>query len=164
MVIRTWDELPERFSFVELDAQVVMPNHFHAIVIINRRGESCIRPSGTSPENLIHLDQGDHRNQGEHKVRPYGKRLQGTSEGSIARIVQAFKSITTHTYLRGIRECGWSRFSGKLWQRNYYEHIVRDEEERQLINDYTAANPISWAMDRENREVKATRPAEPWQV
>ena len=46
MVIKAWDELPERFSFMELDAKVVMPNHFHAIVIINRRGESCIRPLG----------------------------------------------------------------------------------------------------------------------
>lgn len=149
MAIKTWEQLSERFSFLELDAKVVMPNHFHAIVIINRRGESCIRPS----EPL-----------GDHKDRPYGKRLQGTSEGSIGRIVQAFKSITTHQYIRGVRDYGWSPFSGKLWQRNYYEHIVRDEKEWQLISDYIAANPINWALDRENLEVKATRPDEPWQV
>ena len=50
MVIRTWDELPERFPFLELDAKVVMPNHFHAVVIIKRRGASCIRPSGRLPK------------------------------------------------------------------------------------------------------------------
>ena len=77
MILRTWEELSERFPFLELDAKVVMPNHFHAIVIINRRGESCIRPSETPPENMIHLDQGRHQDQGEHKVRPYGASPRG---------------------------------------------------------------------------------------
>lgn len=148
-VIKAWDELPERFSCMELDAQVVMPNHFHAIVIINCSGESGIHPSATL---------------GDHKDRPYGNGAKGTSEESIGRIVQAFKSITTHKYIRGIRECGWSPFSGKLWQRNYFEHIVRDEQEWQRICDYINYNPLNWEMDRENREVKATKPTETWQV
>jgi putative transposase len=152
MVDKAWDELPERFPFMDLDADIVMPNHFHAIVIINRRGESCIRPHDARPD------------QGDHKDRPYGSRPQGTAEGSVGRLVQAFKSVTTQQYIRGVRDCGWPPFSEKLWQRNYYEHIVRDEEEWQRIHDYIAANPINWALDRENREVKATRPAEPWQV
>jgi len=151
MVVEAWDSLPDRFPFMQLDARIIMPNHFHAIVVIPR-GESCIHPSYTRPE------------QGEHKVRPYGERPQGTSEGSIGRIVQGFKSITTQKFIKGVRECGWQPFSGKLWQRNYYEHIVRDEEEWQGISDYIAANPINWAMDRENLEAKAIRPAEPWQV
>ena len=149
MVLKTWDELPERFPFMKLDARVVMPNHFHAIMLINRRGESCIRPSHA---------------EGDHKDRPYGKQPQGTVEGSIGRIIQTFKSITTHRYIQGVRECGWSPFSGRLWQRNYYEHIVRDEEEWQRIHDYIAANPINWAVDRENHEVKTTKLTEAWQV
>jgi putative transposase len=164
MVTKTWEGLPERFSFLELGTKVVMPNHFHAIAIINRRGESCIRLHGTSPENVINLDEGDRRDQGERKVRPYGKRPQGTPVGSIGRIVQVFKSLTTHQYIRGVRDYGWPPFLGKLWQRNYFEHIVRDEEEWQRIHDYIAANPINWAMDRENREVEATKSEEPWQV
>lgn len=165
MVIEVWDRLPERFPFMELDARVLMSNHLHAIVVIDRRGESCIRPSARHPQNIIHFDQGDHLDRGEHQVRPYGKiRPRGTAAGSIGRIVQAFKSITTHRYLRGIREYGWQPFPGKLWQRNYYERIVRDEEEWQSISEYIAANPINWAMDRENREAGKTSPDEPWQV
>ena len=164
MVDKAWDELSERFPFMDLDANIVMPNHFHAIVVINRRGESCIRPSGTPSGNVIHLDRENPREQGEHKVRPYGKRPQGTEEGSIGRIVQTFKSLTTHHYIKGVRELGWRPFSGKLWHRNYFEHIVRDYEEWQSICDYIAANPINWAMDRENREAKITKPKEPWQV
>ncbi len=164
MVVKTWEELPERFSVMELDARILMPNHFHAIVVI-RRGESCIRPSATHPQNTVRVDQGDHPDQGEHKVRPYEKiSPRGTTAGSIGRIVQAFKSITTHQYLRGIREYGWQPFPGKLWQRNYYEHIMRNEDEWQRLREYITINPGQWAMDRENREAGKTRPAEPWQV
>jgi putative transposase len=159
MIIQTWEELPKRFPFMEINTRMIMPNHFHAIVIIARRGESCIRPSEAPPENLIYLDQSRHQDQGEHKVRPYG-----TKDTSIGRIVQAFKSTTTHKYIRGVKEWSWTPFSGKLWQRNYYEHIVRGEEEWQRISDYIAANPINWAIDRENREATKTRQAEPWQV
>ncbi len=165
MVVEVWDKLTETFPFMQLDARVLMPNHLHALAVIDRRGESCIRPSATPPKDIIHFDQGDHLDQGEHKVRPYGKiRPQGTAEGSIGRIVQAFKSITTHQYLQGIRECGCQPFQGKLWQRNYYERIVRDYEEWQRISEYIAANPVNWALDRENREAGKTRPDEPWQV
>jgi len=163
MVLQTWEELPARFAVMELDARVLMPNHFHAILII-RRGESCIRPSTARPPNIMHVGQNDHPDQGEHKVRPYGKRPRGTGEGSIGHIVQAFKSLTTHRYIQGIRECGWQPFKVKLWQRNYYERVIRDEEEWQRISDYIAANPINWALDRENREAGKTKADEPWQV
>jgi REP element-mobilizing transposase RayT len=164
MVVEVWDRLPDRFDFMQLDVRVLMPNHLHAIVVI-RRGESSIRPSATLPQNIINFDQHNHLDRGEHKVRPYGKiRPRGTAEGSIGRIVQAFKSITTHQYLQGIRECGWQPFPVKLWQRNYYEHIVRDEEEWQLIRDYIAGNPINWAMDRENCEAGQNISSEPWRI
>lgn len=103
--------------------------------------------------------------KGEHKVRPYKTTpALGTGAGSIGRIVQGFKSLTTRQYLRGIKESGWPPFKGKLWQRNYYERIIRDEEEWERISDYIAANPINWAMDRENREAGKIRADEPWHV
>jgi len=164
MVLKTWEELPERFSDMELDARVLMPNHFHAIVII-RRGESCIRPATAPSQDFIRSGQDVLPDQGEHKVRPYNKiRPRGTAAASLSRIVQAFKSLTTHQYLQGVRQSGWQPFPGKLWQRNYYERVVRDYEEWQHIHDYIAANPINWSLDRENRDAGKTRPAEPWQV
>ena len=73
MVVEVWDRLPERFPFMQLDARILMPNHFHAIVVI-RRGESCIRPnesgirpSATHSQNTVRVDQGDHPDQGEYK-------------------------------------------------------------------------------------------------
>jgi hypothetical protein len=53
---------------------------------------------------------------------------------------------------------------GKLWQRNYYERVIRDEKEWERIWEYIAANPINWAMDRENREAGKIRADEPWKV
>jgi REP element-mobilizing transposase RayT len=91
---------------------------------------------------------GEHR-MGEHKVRPYG-----TLPDTVGRVVQAFKSITTHEYARGVKQFGWPRFEGKLWQRNYYEHIIRNDGELNSIRKYITENPAQWALDRENRRSK----------
>ncbi len=130
MAESVWVELPARFSNIQMDEFTIMPNHFHGIVIIQRRGESCIRPrSGT----------------GDHQDRPYG-----TLPESISRIVQAFKSISTGEYIRGVKSHDWSPFPGKLWQRNYYDHIVRDDDELAKIREYIKNNPLKWEFDKEN--------------
>jgi REP element-mobilizing transposase RayT len=84
---------------------------------------------------------------GAHKVRPYGDGA--IPPVSLGRIVQAFKSITTVEYIRGVKEQGWTPFSRRLWQRNYYERIIRNEQELQAIRRYIRNNPARWAEDRE---------------
>ncbi|MCK5783987.1 MAG: hypothetical protein KAH06_06035 [Desulfobacterales bacterium] len=140
MVENIWMELPQRFLNMISDIFVVMPNHFHGILIlddhpdgiINRRGESCDRPI-------------NHDEPGDHKDRPYG-----TLDGSVGRIVQAFKSLSTNAYIQGVNNDGWSPFPGKLWQRNYYERIIRDEEELLQVRKYIRDNPVKWVIDDEN--------------
>jgi REP element-mobilizing transposase RayT len=170
MVETIWDELSNRFPHLELDACVVMPNHIHGILVLDsRRGEPCVRPENcVLPEPCVRPDfpdgpksgdkgcktganntqMGEHR-MGEHKVRPYG-----TLPDTVGRVVQAFKSITTHEYARGVKQFGWPRFEGKLWQRNYYEHIIRNDGELNSIRKYITENPAQWALDRENRRSK----------
>jgi REP element-mobilizing transposase RayT len=58
--------------------------------------------------------------------------------------------LTTARYIRGVKQKQWPPFPGKLWQRNYYEHIVRDENELNEIRKYIVENPKKWDMDREN--------------
>jgi putative transposase len=65
-------------------------------------------------------------------------------------MMQWFKTMTTNEYIRGVRNSGWPTFPGKLWQRDYYEHIVRDEESLHRIREYTRDNPLRWSLDREN--------------
>jgi hypothetical protein len=58
--------------------------------------------------------------------------------------------MTTNAYIRGVKTLGWEPFSMRLWQRNYYEHIVRDEEDLERIRTYIADNPRNWPDDPEN--------------
>jgi len=161
MVKTVWDELTIRFPYLELDECVVMLNHVHGIFVLHRRGEPCVRP-----EPCVRSESANYHKSGEHKVRPYigtdstswhnsrkGQhkgRPHGTLPGTVGRIVQAFKSITTHEYINGVKQYGWQRFHKKLWQRSYYEHIIRNEKEMNHAREYIVNNPARWESDREN--------------
>lgn len=74
----------------------------------------------------------------------------GVPPGALGAIVGNFKSVTTRRinkirHLRGV----------SIWQRNYYEHIVRDERDLNRIREYITANPALWEMDRENVNCRA---------
>jgi REP element-mobilizing transposase RayT len=70
----------------------------------------------------------------------------------VGDVVGAFKSLTTLAYVRGVKHAGWIAFSGRLWQRNYYEHIIREEASLDGIRAYIVNNPLQWALDREHPE------------
>lgn len=81
---------------------------------------------------------------------------------TIGQIVGAFKSLTTIEYIRGVRQHGWPGFDKHLWQRNYHEHIVRDEPSLNRIREYIATNPERWEFDRENPERRAEDAFDGW--
>ena len=73
----------------------------------------------------------------------------GEHVGSPLRlVVQWFKTMTTNEYIRGVKTLGWQPFNGKLWQRNYYEHIIRDERAFHNISEYIINNPKKWSEDK----------------
>ena len=75
----------------------------------------------------------------------------GEHTGSpLQRVVQWLKTMTTNEYIRGVKNNEWPRFNGKLWQRNYYDHIIRDEESLKNIRNYIVNNPAKWAEDENN--------------
>ena len=65
-------------------------------------------------------------------------------------VVHRFKTMTTKRYADGVKRLGWEPFRGRLWQRNYYEHIIRNEESLNRIREYILTNPMRWELDREN--------------
>jgi len=67
----------------------------------------------------------------------------------LGHIIGAFKSLTTNRYIKGVRELGWTRFPGHLWQDNYFEHVIRGDESLDRIRAYIAANPSQWESDPE---------------
>ena len=107
MVAGEWQGLVERFTDIDLDEYVVMPNHFHGIIVINN--PPCL---------------------------------------ALGDMIGAFKSITTHKYLQGVPHGEWPPFERRVWQRNYHEHVIRDEADLQHIRDYVATNPQKWELDQ----------------
>jgi len=67
---------------------------------------------------------------------------------TVGDIIGAFQSITTVEYIRGVKKYGWQRFDGKLWQRNYYDHIIRNDKSYQNISEYIVNNPAKWTDDK----------------
>jgi putative transposase len=146
VIARWWFELNNKFRTVETDDFVIMPNHFHGIVVIPVGADLCVGPNaeGAHPSALLRADSGAPL---QHAPLP--------------AIVQWFKTMTTNEYLRGVKTSGWTPFQGQLWQRNYYEHIIRDEQSLNRIREYILNNPVQWDQDPENPESKCDRPVAP---
>ncbi len=135
MVADTWRSLPTRFPNLNTDEFVVMPNHFHAIMHLTEscRGEPRVRPLA-----------GNDGQEGDHKDRPYG-----TAPCTVGRIIQAFKSMTTLQYVRGVNDFGWRQFCDRFWQQNYWEHIIRsgDSLERCQESSKLSSACSGWIRD-----------------
>ena len=137
MMIRSvWSSLPDRFFSLKLDEFAIMPNHIHAILCINIVGADLV--SALTKADLV---------SAHNKTTPM-------SAPTISRVVQTFKSITTYKYVLGVKENNWPLFDNRLWQRNYYDHIIRSEKSLSYIREYIVNNPIRWEFDKENSQGK----------
>lgn len=67
---------------------------------------------------------------------------------TVGDILGAFQSIVTVEYIRGVKQLGWATFNRKLWQRNYWEHIIRNEQSYLRISEYIINNPKNWGKDK----------------
>jgi putative transposase len=80
----------------------------------------------------------------------------------MADTVHRFKTLTTKRYVDGVKQFGWSRFESRLWQRNYFEHVIRNEDSLNRIREYILDNPTRWEFDRENPRATQTESADAW--
>lgn len=169
MAVAEWEAIVERFPNVELGIYVVMPNHFHAIVIIRDKigattAGATTRVAPTDDDDsvgagLVPAPVTGEENTSFNRANLADERATPTTAPTTAptgktptlgQIIGAFKSITTHAYIRGVDEKGWTQFDKRLWQRNYYEHIIRNDREMDAIWRYIEANPAAWDTDDEN--------------
>ncbi len=86
----------------------------------------------------------------------------GGQNPTVGAIVGAFKSITTMEYIRGVNLQLYPPFDRRLWQRNYYEHIIRNEHALRRIREYIWTNPLRWALDRENAQRIGVDESDTW--
>lgn len=144
-VLDWWQELPRKFPSVDPDAFVIMPNHFHGIIVIRPVGaDLCVRPSD--------MDRSVRQDQTDLDARP----RKGAHTGApLPRVIQWFKTMTTSGYIRGVKLWRWPAFNRRLWQRNYHERIIRDDAELNRIRQYIVENPSNWASDPENPDIGA---------
>lgn len=70
------------------------------------------------------------------------------TDKTVDDIIGVFKSITTNEYIKNVKSDDWKRFKSKLWQRNYREHIIRNEKAHQNIAEYIVNNPTKWEGDK----------------
>jgi len=112
-MLKKWiEKLPQKFSEIDCEEYIIMPNHLHIIIQI--------------------------------------KTTKKDYKPSIRKITQWYKTMTTNEYIRNIKNQEWKPFKEKLWQRNYYEHIIRNEQSLQNIKKYIQENPIKWKEDKYN--------------
>ncbi len=114
-----WLQTAEVRPNVILDAFVIMPNHFHGIFFIQDTLRATQRVAPTK------------------KPRP-----SGPISGSVGAIVAQFKSRVTKR-LNVLRK----KPGVPVWQRNYYEHVIRDEDDLNRIREYIDYNHVSWMED-----------------
>ena len=69
------------------------------------------------------------------------------SISSLIEIIQWFNTMTTNEYIRGVKQLGWPRFDGKLWQRGYWDHIIRNQKTYENASEYIFYNPLNWKSD-----------------
>ncbi len=126
-----WEEIPKHFSFVELDEFVVMPNHVHGIVIINKSG---VNENGGDD---VKGNGGDFCG----KPKTFGQlRFQNQGKNTISSIVGSFKSIVTKNahLIPAIF----------AWQPLFHDHIIRDADSFTGIQNYIFDNPKKWKEDK----------------
>jgi len=150
MVEKWYFELENKYPDKKCHDMVVMPNHFHCVVEnINIRdgNDASIDINGLSVTDA-HIT--DAHVGTSLRGRPYGvdnKRFGAT----IGDAMDWFKTMTTNEYIRGVKQFGWQRFDKKLWQRNYYEHIIRNDHSFERISKYIQNNPCVWGNDKFNK-------------
>ena len=118
-----WEAIPAHFSSVELDEFIVMPNHVHGILMLS--------PSSSAESNPI--------------VSTPVERFGHPVAGSVPTIIRSFKAAATRDVRRFLQ-----RSDFVVWQRNYYEHVVRDENALVRIRQYIIDNPARWEFDPYN--------------
>jgi len=120
-----WEDIPGHFANVEIDGLVVMPNHIHGIIALT-----------------------DDRRGGETPPNGKGTETVPLRRPTLGRIVAYFKYQTTKSINR-IRHTPGDR----VWQRSYYEHVIRNESDLAQTKEYLENNPLRWELDEENPNI-----------
>jgi len=135
IALNFWKEIPNHFSFVVLDEFVIMPNHIHGIIIIDKRD------NGKTNESTVLVET---RHCLVSTTTPVQNRFRNPGSNNISSIVGSYKSVVSKNAHR----------INKIfaWQPRFYDRIIRGEREFRRIRQYIRSNPQKWEYDSNNRD------------
>jgi putative transposase len=136
-----WRQIPRHFARVELAPHIVMPNHIHGIVRLRPR----VGDGSTVAKHPRRAQHAAPLRSGSAAAIENGGHAAIVPEDSIPAIVRSFKSAVA----KRIREA-LCKPQFQVWQRSYYEHIIRDEGDFRNTCEYIRLNPVRWKNNKEN--------------
>lgn len=136
MIAQIWYEIPHYLKNTRLHEFVIMPNHVHGIIEI-----TTISPVGA--DSISAQKQAD-------SIPAHDWADMESAPTTLGDIVQMFKRYTTIEYIKMVKNGILPRFDKRIWQRNYWEHIIRNEHEFYQISEYIQQNPEKWDYDKLN--------------
>ncbi len=137
-----WLAIPDHFDNVTLDEYQIMPNHVHGIIVITKWIDGVDTVGGDV--GATHSVGATHASplRQQSKQNPNNDVPRGPKPHSVGAVIGSFRSAVTNRINKYRRTPG-----AKLWQRNYWEHIIRDENELNRIRQYIKNNPLKWTDD-----------------
>ncbi len=165
IITDVWHALPRWFPSIELDEFVIMPNHSHLVTWIFQAGPGVdagaqgagARPAPTGPNvgATLAVAPGAVAETNRTWVIPQPTAV--NLAPTLGDVIGSFKSLVFKVYLDWIEANDPTR-RAKFWQRNYYEHVIRNETELYVIRRYIRENPLRWALDPDNPQNLPKRP------
>lgn len=125
---KCWNEIPKHFPFVTLDKSIVMPNHVHGIIVINKKFPKPVEAQNIAP---LHRDI---------KINPNYKNKFAPQSQNLPSIIRGFKI--------GVKKWATMNKIPFKWQPRYHDHIIRNHSELERIREYIKNNPAQWTADR----------------
>ncbi len=136
-----WYEIPKHFSFVELGEFVVMPNHIHGVLILNKNDfdENIIDPveTGHCP-----VSTNEHLSTNNNDKTIGQKRFRNQGKNTVSSIIGSYKSICTKHIHAAFPTLNFE------WQTRFWDNIIRDDEAFITISQYIINNPSNWEDDK----------------
>ena len=145
IVVQCWWDLPNHYKNMELDCFIVMPNHFHGIIVIANIVRAGLKPAPTHHgENMINANN----------IAGAGLKPARTHHG-LPEYIRALKTFSSKQINKIRNATGIP-----VWQRNYHEHIIRNDNDLNQIREYIQNNPLQWKTDENNPlKIKNQNPA-----
>jgi len=136
MVASCWEELPNHFPGLTTETFIVMPNHVHCVVMFENDPPDV---------GATHASPSGHVRPGVGATHASPSWENGPKKRSLGAVIGSFKAAATRHINKNSQTPGLP-----VWQRNYHEHVVRDEEELAIILEYIENNPLKWELDEEH--------------